>query len=209
MRENVLQVQKYLNKQGAEPKLVEDGLWGAKTSSAYQQMVARKRIALQQSSPWPEGTDGAITAFFGPHGVEGGHTPPMGQVESPFPMYLYGNRHTVVRTLNVHKKIVEPYARVLDRIWDFYNQDQAELDRTGFTSYYGCYNPRKMRNSQRWSKHAWAIATDHDADRNQLKSPRQNAWMPEEIIDLFEMEGATSLGRYYGYDFQHLQWTLP
>lgn len=209
MSGNVLAVQKYLNKQPAHPGLVEDGLWGPKTQNAYDQMVQRKRIALANSSPWPRQNEADLTAFFGKHGVEGGYTPPMKRIELPMTMYLYGEKDKPLRTISVHEKIAEPYARVVHRIWNFYNEDQAELDLTGWTNYYGCYNPRKMRNGSSWSMHSWSVATDHDVSRNELSWGRSKAWMPEEIFDIYETEGAMSLGRYKNFDFQHVQWTQP
>jgi hypothetical protein len=203
MKANVLAVQKYLNKQPVSPKLDEDGLWGPKTKAAYDDMVLRKRIALRKASPWPEADDASLTAFFGPHGKEGGYTPPTGIVELPFNFYLYGNRKNIVRKIHVHQKLAEPYARVMERILEFYGS-QEEIDQTGFTNWYGCYNPRLMRGSStRWSQHAWAIATDHDANRNKLGYPRQESWMPEEVLDLFETEGIANLGRYSNTDRMH------
>lgn len=207
MSANILAVQKYLNRNGA--KLVEDGLWGPKTQNAYDQMVQRKKIALANSSPWPRQNEAELTAFFGRHGVRDGYTPPMAKVELPMTMYLYGDKSQPLRSISVHTRIAEPYQRVVERIWGFYNEDQDELDQTGWTKFDGCYNPRPMRNGTAWSMHAWAIATDHDQDRNRLQWGRSKFWMPEEIFDLYETEGFMSLGRYRNADGMHLQATKP
>jgi hypothetical protein len=73
----------------------------------------------------------------------------------------------------------------------------------------GCLNVRRMRGGSAWSMHSWGIAFDFDPDRNQLRwgrdraafaKPEYNKW-----FELWEEEGAVSLGRVRNFDWMHVQ----
>jgi hypothetical protein len=51
----------------------------------------------------------------------------------------------------------------------------------------GCFNPRKMRGSDNWSTHSWAIAIDLDAPWNRFG--QTSFQMSEEVAQCFEEEG--------------------
>jgi hypothetical protein len=57
--------------------------------------------------------------------------------------------------------------------------------------------------------HSWGIAFDFDPDHNQLKwdHTRASFARPEykKWLDLWEEEGAVSLGRARDYDWMHIQ----
>ena len=129
------------------------------------------------------------------------------RLKLPYPMRLSWARHQIVRSTTVHKKIHNAAKRVLTRVLDHYGE--AEIRRLGLDLYGGCFNCRKKRGGTSWSTHAWAIAFDFDTARNKLKwkknraqfaKPEYNKWW-----ELWEEEGAVSLGRTRDFDWMHVQ----
>ena len=69
----------------------------------------------------------------------------------------------------------------------------------------GCFNPRKMRGSDNWSTHSWAIAIDLDAPWNRFG--QTSFQMSEEVAQCFEEEGFIWGGRWYHRpDAMHFQY---
>jgi hypothetical protein len=84
-----------------------------------------------------------------------------------------------------------------------------KVRQLGLDLFGGCLNVRKMRGGSAWSMHSWGIAFDFDPDRNQLKWGRDRAVFarPEyqKWWELWEEEGAVSLGRARNFDWMHVQ----
>jgi hypothetical protein len=95
----------------------------------------------------------------------------------------------------------------MTKILKIYGHDA--LVRLGLDQFGGCLNVRKMRNGSAWSTHAWGIAIDWDADRNQLRWGKDRALMAQPeyapFLDAWEAEGWLSLGRARNFDWMHVQ----
>ncbi len=128
----------------------------------------------------------------------------------PFPMKLYGGSTTVSRA-TVHKKVAKSLESALKGVQSHYGMQ--EIERLGINNYDGLYNKRKMRGSSKWSTHAWAVAIDLDASRNQLRWGADKAQFAKKeykpLLDIMESHGWYNLGRYKNYDYMHFQAVKP
>ena len=69
----------------------------------------------------------------------------------------------------------------------------------------GCFNPRHMRGSDRWSTHSWGIAIDIDAPWNRFG--QASFEMSEDLAQCFEEEGFIWGGRWQRRpDAMHFQY---
>jgi hypothetical protein len=122
-------------------------------------------------------------------------------------MRLAWDTTTFVKSTSCHQKVHDAALRILTRVLDHYGLDkirELRLDLFG-----GCLNVRRMRGGNAWSMHSWGVAFDFDPDRNQLKWGRDRAAFarPEygKWFELWEEEGAISLGRARNFDWMHTQ----
>jgi hypothetical protein len=87
--------------------------------------------------------------------------------------------------------------------------ETSDVDGIQSPRFGGCLNVHKMRGGSAWSMHSWGIAFDFDPDRNQLTWKKDRAaFQPSEYANWFELweeEGAISLGRSPNYDWMHTQ----
>lgn len=148
---------------------------------------------------WPRQAE--VEKYFGPIGKN------QAKLVFPYKMKLDWNLRQTVTTTMVHEKIHDPALRVFKRILDHYGE--VRIAELGLDQFAGCYNPRKMRGGTLWSMHAWAIAFDFDADRNQLNWGRDKAVLARPDYDAFwsfwTEEGFLSLGKARNFDWMHVQ----
>lgn len=182
--------------------LVVDGIVGPKTLAFLQEIngVERKEV---ETPPvvgkvlWP--TQAQCASFYGQPGQV-----KLKSIVLPYPFY-YGGK--LMKSTSVHEKIAEPVKRILHRVKDHYGVD--EINRLKLSDYSGCYNPRRMRGGSSWSMHAYACALDFNAADNGLhvKAPKARFSAPiyQRWWELWEEEGAVSLGRVANYDWMHVQ----
>lgn len=189
-----------------------DGFAGPQTLYALEKWQDRLRaipgpasqgIPVKQSSgrgstSWPRQSQ--CTAFYGKVGTSQVRLTP------PYPLYLYDTRQRV-NTISVHRKVHDSTLRVLRKVLNAYGQE--EINRLHLNRFFGSLSVRKMRGGSSWSMHAWGIAFDFDANRNQLRWGRDRAAFGKAAykkwFEAWESEGAISLGRERNYDFMHTQ----
>lgn len=196
-----------------------DGWWGPQTDFAFDSL----QTLLETGSPpddwrdlepldvnphhWPQQTQSALTAFYGPHGEKDGFTPPLIRVECPWELKIAWNQNQKTRRIACHEKVADSLGRTLTRIHTHYGE--AEIDRLRLNLYGGSYNPRKMRGGSNWSTHSWGIALDWDPEHNQLKWMHDQASLASSDYDdwwrFWEEEGWVSLGRSRNFDWMHVQ----
>lgn len=149
---------------------------------------------------WP--TQREVPEFFGAPGTQ------QVMLDPPYPLYLYDGGQRVKR-ISVHEFVHDSVLAVMTEVVRHYGEE--EIHRLGLDRYFGSLNVRNMRGSNRMSMHAWGIAIDFDANRNQLKWNHERAVFArpeyEPWWQMWEAEGWTSLGRKYDYDWMHVEAT--
>jgi hypothetical protein len=220
MRFTVKQIQEALVKHGWPVKV--DGRSGPKTTAAIKAFQKANKLTV-------DGKVGPKTAaiLFGPGpNVEPavkkgkilstqeiiskyGQPGPSKLVllELPFPMVISWDKTKFAKKIQVHELVAEPLYNALEEILQVYGLE--EIHKLGIDLYGGCYNFRKMRGGNDWSRHSWGIAIDLDPERNQLKWTKAKAQFakPEykKMIDIFYKHGFVGLGPERDYDWMHFQ----
>lgn len=189
-----------------------DGFWGDMTEYGYENLKAKINTGHILPSwrfdqgegnvqgQWPIETPENLDQFFGQPGEN------QTLITLPYEMRLAWAPHKTINKISCHKLIAEPVVRVLEKVLDHYGDDISML---GLDLFGGCYNKRKIRGGTRWSTHAYAISLDFDTARNKLRWDDSKANFAKPIytkwFDLWEEEGAISLGREKNFDWQHIQ----
>lgn len=171
---------------GVEP----DGFFGPKSIAAVQ---AHLRSLMPTPNPWPETSQSALTAFYGPAGDESR----LVNLPAPVEMFFEG---TKIKTIRCHEKVADSLERAIKA---------AFLVAPAVISVYdGCYNNRAMRGGTTPSLHARGAAIDFDASNNgNHQSWPVRATMPLEVMEAFAREGWLSAGAFWGRDAMHAQAT--
>ena len=125
----------------------------------------------------------------------------------PFPMRLAWDKTKTINKIYCHKEIKAKMYNALSEILHIYGL--KKIQELGIDLYGGCFNYRKMRNGNSWSKHSWGLAIDLDPERNQLKETSKTARFarPEydKLHEIFEKYGFENMGKVKGYDWMHWQ----
>ena len=147
--------------------------------------------------------------MFGEHGDPDGDSPPMVAAKLPFTAYLYGRRDSPVHSISCHKLAAKSLGLVFEDLAETFPTEEAR-DAAGILDYYGCYNPRRIRQGSVWSMHSWAIAVDFNAPANMLNDhwPRV-AEMPLEVMECFSRQGWIAAGAWWSADAMHFEASQP
>lgn len=191
-----------------------DGYWGPQTDYGYSKLKEALTTGQPQqpwrddegigatpvAGSWPVQTQSELERYYGPVGTN------QTSVVLPYPVKIAWMTDRTITKFSCHEKVADSLVRVLTRVKDHYGDDISDL---GLDLWGGCLNVRKMRGGSKWSTHAWGIAIDWDPARNRLRwnhtranfaKPVYNKWW-----ELWEEEGAVSLGRTRDYDWMHVQ----
>lgn len=133
--------------------------------------------------------------------------PYLTKISLPYPMILSWDRSTKINSLRCHKLIAENLINVFEDILKEYGL--LRIQQLGIDLYGGCFNYRKMRGGNDWSRHSWGVAIDLDPERNLLRETKKTARFagPEykPMIDIFYKHGFISLGVEKNYDWMHFE----
>jgi len=128
-------------------------------------------------------------------------------INLPYPMRLAWDKNTKVKTMRCHKLVAANFTNVFKEILEVYGLEK--IQELGIDIYGGCFNFRKMRGGNDYSRHSWGIAIDLDPERNLLKETKKTARFarPEykPMIDIFYKNGFLSLGIEKNYDWMHFE----
>lgn len=125
----------------------------------------------------------------------------------PYPMKLAWDKNVFVNKITCHKLISDKLELIFKEILHYYGLEK--IKELGIDIYGGCYNFRKMRGGNDYSRHSWGIAIDLDPERNLLKETSKTARFARKeykpMIDIFYKYGFISLGREKNYDWMHFE----
>lgn len=142
-------------------------------------------------------------SIFGPYGAN------QTKLVFPYPMKLAWDPQRVVRSTSCNIAVHDPAKRALKKVLQHYGLEKIQelkLDYFG-----GCLNVRRITGGSAMSMHSWGIAFDFDPERNGFRarapeaifsSPAYQVW-----FEIWEAEGAVSLGRTRNYDWMHIQFS--
>jgi hypothetical protein len=128
-------------------------------------------------------------------------------IDLPYPMRLSWDKKVYVTKMRCHKLVADDFLNIFKDLLDHYGYD--EIKRLGIDLFGGCFNFRKMRGGDDWSRHSWAIAIDLDPERNGLSTTWQNSMFSKKaykpMIDIFYKYGFLNLGKEKGFDAMHYE----
>ena len=134
-------------------------------------------------------------------------TPYLIKIKLPYPMILAWDRNVKVSSIRCHKLIADKLINVFNDILNEYGF--SKIQELGINIFGGCFNYRKMRGGNDWSKHSWGIAIDLYPERNKLKETKRTARFAKDeykpMIDIFYKHGFISLGVEKDYDWMHFE----
>ena len=148
-------------------------------------------------------TDQQIIAKYG----QPGDISNLRTIISPFPFRIAWDKKTSTRKITCHKLIADNLLAVLNDLLAHYGL--SELQRLEIDLFGGCYNYRKMRGGNKWSRHSWAIALDLSPEKNGLKTKKPQAQFSQPeykpMIDIFYKHGFESYGVERDFDWMHFE----
>lgn len=192
-----------------------DGFYGPQTDYAFNQIKYKLqngkpegiwrgdegRSLNQSTNKWPVQTQQALRNFYGEVGKN------QVTIEIPYELKIAWNTKQKTKKITCHKLVADSIIRALTNVEQAYGiRDIAKLR---LDMYGGCLNVRPIRGGNVYSTHAWGIALDFDPENNKLRwgydkasfaKPEYTTWW-----DIWEAEGATSLGKKRNYDWMHVQ----
>jgi len=128
-------------------------------------------------------------------------------INLPYPMRLAWDKNTKVKTMRCHKLVAANFTNVFKEILEHYGLEK--IQELGIDIYGGCFNFRKMRGGNDYSRHSWGIAIDLDPERNLLHETKKTARFArteyKPMIDIFYKNGFLSLGVEKNYDWMHFE----
>ena len=152
-------------------------------------MITTKQLISKYGNPTVDGKNYLIT------------------INLPYPMSLAWDLNTTVTKMRCHKLVADNFKKVFEEILSTYGID--EIKRLGIDLFGGCFEYRKMRGGNDFSRHSWGVAIDLDPSRNKLKETSKTARFArleyKKMIDIFYKHGFISLGREKNYDWMHFE----
>jgi hypothetical protein len=208
MNKYVKATQEYLIAKGYSPGKV-DGDWGDKTEAAYNDFLKVSNLEHVKNAKalgLPADKTVELVAYYGSLDSIPGQ---LVQVLFPWKAFFSGQ---LVKGISVHKKAADSLKAALNELWELSGKSQEMVDSWGLSVYDGSYNRRPVRNGSSPSVHAFGAAIDFNAEYNPNKirdgeTDRDDAIMPEIVLDVFQKHGWKSGGRFWKRDYMHIQRT--
>lgn len=195
-------VQQALKDDGYYDGLI-DGGFGDRSRGALE---AAKTAALSAASTRPRGrlTTAQIVKKYGTPNNDGTY---LTTITLPFPLRISWDLDETVKTMRVHRLAATAFTNVFNDLLAHYGL--ARIQELGIDLFGGCFNFRKMRGGNEWSRHSWGIAIDLDPARNTLKATSKTARFarPEyrPMIEIFAKHGFISYGVLFNFDWMHFE----
>jgi hypothetical protein len=128
-------------------------------------------------------------------------------IELPFPVRIAWDLDTKTTKMRCHKLVADKFKKVFEEILSAYGLE--EIKRLEIDLFGGCFNFRKMRQGNDWSRHSWGVAIDLSPAKNGMNTPKSRAQFakPEykKMIDIFKKNGFEWGGDLWNKDCMHFQ----
>jgi hypothetical protein len=128
-------------------------------------------------------------------------------IQLPFPVRIAWDLDTTTTKMRCHKLVADKFKKVFEEILSTYGIE--EIKRLEIDLFGGCFNFRKMRQGNDWSRHSWGVAIDLSPAKNGMNTPTSKAQFgkPEykKMIDIFKKNGFDWGGDLWGKDCMHFQ----
>lgn len=128
-------------------------------------------------------------------------------IQLPFPLRLAWDLNEKVTRMRCHKLVADKFLAVFNDLLSTYGYKrivELEIDLFG-----GCFNFRKMRQGNDWSRHSWGIAIDLSPAKNAMNTKVAKAQFGKPqykpMIDIFNKHGFEWGGDLWGKDCMHFQ----
>lgn len=128
-------------------------------------------------------------------------------VGMPYPRKIAWDLKILTNRMQCHKLVAPIFQSIHESLLKEYGLktiQELEIDIFG-----GCYNFRKMRGGNDWSRHSWAIAEDLNPTKNDLRMNRSTAQFAKKeyqaMIQIYYKHGFCNQGVEKGYDFMHFE----
>ena len=112
----------------------------------------------------------------------------LARAELPFAVKLSWDPGTTITQMTCHKRMVDVFAEVFDRIGSQGLREQIH-------TFGGCFSFRPQRNGVKLSTHAWGIAVDLNPETNRQDSSGD---MHADVIAVFRAAGFSWGGEWQG-----------
>lgn len=128
-------------------------------------------------------------------------------IKLPYPMRLAWDTDTLVSKMRCNKLVADNFLAVFNELEEVYGYEK--IKELGIDLFGGCFNYRKMRAANDWSRHSWGIAIDLHPAKNGMNTPAAKALFSkpeyEPMIEIFKKHGFEWGGDLWGKDLMHWQ----
>lgn len=143
---------------------------------------------------WPKDNTAAKNAFYGNFNDANWQSKNLILIQLPYKMYYQGSE--LKHGIRVHRLIAPAVLAAANEIWEKCGHDQEKVNKTGASDFSGCFNIRKIADSNNWSNHSWACAIDLSAKTNGFYKGKGT--MDPIVITAFKNQGFFWGGDYKG-----------
>ena len=128
-------------------------------------------------------------------------------VPMPYPRRIAWDLSVVTNKMQCHKLVAPTFQKIHSELLAHYGLE--ELRRLEIDIFGGCYNFRKMRGGNDWSRHSWGIAEDLNPTKNDLRMNKLQAQFAkkeyQQMMHIYYSNGFENQGIEKGSDFMHFQ----
>ena len=113
----------------------------------------------------------------------------------------------LTKRMQCHKLVAPIFQKIHREVLEYYGMNrikELEIDLFG-----GCYNFRKMRGGNDWSRHSWGIAEDLSTKKNSLNMGAKKAQFAKAeyrpLMEAYYDNGFVNQGIEKGFDYMHFE----
>jgi len=128
-------------------------------------------------------------------------------VPMPYPRKIAWDLKVITNRMQCHKLVAPIFEKIHTEILSHYGL--VEIQKLEIDIFGGCYNFRKMRGGNDWSRHSWGIAEDLNPSKNDLRMNASKAQFAQKeyipMVQIYYKNGFVNQGVEKGFDFMHFE----